>query len=606
MKASLRSASLLALLLILTLLFTSCAIPTIPGADGKNGLSAYEIAKNHGFTGTEEEWLASLKGETGAQGAQGEQGEQGEPGQQGQQGIQGPQGEPGQQGQQGIQGPQGEPGQQGQQGIQGPQGEPGQQGQQGEPGPQGATGQQGPQGEPGKDGADGTLVTELDVTFVQGTVNSLGVEADNANRIRSDFIAADSVTKVACNTGFSLWVYYYDSNKVYKSLDQGTNYKGYTELAISATGYIRLVAVNSANISTAITPEADVGAKVFTDPLKKPIQDALDKLGITTSPSSPSSTFGGTFGLPLSFLNDGSRNIAAMSDATWVGDLYVGFTSTESDDLSTTKPGLMKVYGFSAGYDKAATSYKAIYHKFGHCNAVDYSPYNDALILGNGSGLYNLEGKIFIIPNFSALLASDEHGASKENPWTLENSGAIVIDCTGMGLGTKFNVIWGELNGTKHNIAYLITAEMQTAPYNGVGDNGTVRRLLLGLGETALDKGTAIQGTAAGEFNGTFKILDTYTLEGTGYDECGQGACYYNGEIISAIGHDGLRRWHMRLSDGKITYTEYWQKTYKDDGTVVSGTVAEERTNASSVCVKDGILFFGVTNVGIMAYELGR
>lgn len=48
-----------------------------PGADGK---SAYEIAVEHGFEGTEEEWLESLKGEKGDPGEQGEKGEKGEPG----------------------------------------------------------------------------------------------------------------------------------------------------------------------------------------------------------------------------------------------------------------------------------------------------------------------------------------------------------------------------------------------------------------------------------------------------------------------------------------------------------------------------------------------
>lgn len=63
-----------------------------------NGYSAYELALQHGYTGTEEEWLASLKGEQGEQGMQGEQG------------IQGPQGEQGIQGPQGPQGPQGSDG----------------------------------------------------------------------------------------------------------------------------------------------------------------------------------------------------------------------------------------------------------------------------------------------------------------------------------------------------------------------------------------------------------------------------------------------------------------------------------------------------------------
>lgn len=48
-----------------------------------SGLSAYDIAKDNGFVGTEEAWFASLKGERGAKGEQGEpgiQGVQGEPG----------------------------------------------------------------------------------------------------------------------------------------------------------------------------------------------------------------------------------------------------------------------------------------------------------------------------------------------------------------------------------------------------------------------------------------------------------------------------------------------------------------------------------------------
>lgn len=41
------------------------------GPQGEPGASAYEIAVENGFRGTEEEWLASLKGETGAPGKDG-------------------------------------------------------------------------------------------------------------------------------------------------------------------------------------------------------------------------------------------------------------------------------------------------------------------------------------------------------------------------------------------------------------------------------------------------------------------------------------------------------------------------------------------------------
>ena len=68
------------------------------------GYSAYEIAVQHGYTGTEEEWLASLKGDKGDQGIQGIQGPKGDKGDTGESGPQGIQGI------QGIQGPKGDTG----------------------------------------------------------------------------------------------------------------------------------------------------------------------------------------------------------------------------------------------------------------------------------------------------------------------------------------------------------------------------------------------------------------------------------------------------------------------------------------------------------------
>lgn len=83
---------------------------------GDPGSSAYEIAVENGFTGTETEWLASLKGEKGDQGEQGIQGEKGDTGSQGLQGIQGPKGE------KGDTGAKGEPGIQGADGAKGESG----------------------------------------------------------------------------------------------------------------------------------------------------------------------------------------------------------------------------------------------------------------------------------------------------------------------------------------------------------------------------------------------------------------------------------------------------------------------------------------------------
>lgn len=73
-----------------------------------NTRTAYEIAVAHGFVGSEEEWLASLKGEAGPAGPAGEQGERGPQGERGEAGPEGPQGDTGPEG---PAGPKGEDGQ---------------------------------------------------------------------------------------------------------------------------------------------------------------------------------------------------------------------------------------------------------------------------------------------------------------------------------------------------------------------------------------------------------------------------------------------------------------------------------------------------------------
>lgn len=91
-------------------------ISDLSGAQGVQGLSAYQIAVQHGFEGTEDEWLISLKGEKGETGSKGDKGD---PGEKGDTGERGPQGLQGERGLQGVQGEKGE------QGIQGPKGDTG-------------------------------------------------------------------------------------------------------------------------------------------------------------------------------------------------------------------------------------------------------------------------------------------------------------------------------------------------------------------------------------------------------------------------------------------------------------------------------------------------
>lgn len=60
-----------------------------------HGKSAYEVAIDNGFIGTEAQWLASLKGQDGTNGAKGEKGDKGDTGLQGLKGDKGDQGQAG-------------------------------------------------------------------------------------------------------------------------------------------------------------------------------------------------------------------------------------------------------------------------------------------------------------------------------------------------------------------------------------------------------------------------------------------------------------------------------------------------------------------------------
>lgn len=169
------------------------------GLTGADGDSAYQVALDNGFVGTELEWLASLIGPEGPQGDEGPQGIQGETGDTGLTGADGDSayqvaldngfvgtqvawlaslvGPEGPQGDQGVQGIQGVPGEDGSQGVPGNDGAPGEDGLSayqlavadgfvgtlpewleslvGPEGPEGPQGDQGIQGVPGNDGADG-------------------------------------------------------------------------------------------------------------------------------------------------------------------------------------------------------------------------------------------------------------------------------------------------------------------------------------------------------------------------------------------------------------------------------------------------------------------
>ena len=129
---------------------------------GANGKSAYEIAVENGFVGTETEWLASLKGAPGKDGAPGRDGANGAPGRDGTDGRDGVSATHEWNGTTlTITSASGTS-------SANLKGEPGRDGIDGAPGKDGAPGEPGAQGAPGKDGKDG-VTPQLSI----GTVTTL-------------------------------------------------------------------------------------------------------------------------------------------------------------------------------------------------------------------------------------------------------------------------------------------------------------------------------------------------------------------------------------------------------------------------------------------------
>ena len=131
------------------------------GRDGENGASAYEIAVQHGYSGSETAWLESLNGADGAKGDTGAAGAKGEKGDTGATGAKGEKGDKGDPGATGVAGKDGAAGKSAYQ-IAVDNGYPGTEqawlaslkGEKGDKGDTGAAGAKGEKGDPGKDGTD--------------------------------------------------------------------------------------------------------------------------------------------------------------------------------------------------------------------------------------------------------------------------------------------------------------------------------------------------------------------------------------------------------------------------------------------------------------------
>lgn len=159
----------------------------VVGKDGVDGKSAYQIWLDEGNTGTEQDFLNSLKGENGVDGANGKDGEQGPAGKNGEDGADGVSVTHSWSGttlimtsasgttSTNLKGDKGDTGEKGEQGLQGPKGETGATGEKGDKGDKGDTGATGTAGKNGTDGVGISSVTQTTTSSEDGGTNVITV-----------------------------------------------------------------------------------------------------------------------------------------------------------------------------------------------------------------------------------------------------------------------------------------------------------------------------------------------------------------------------------------------------------------------------------------------
>lgn len=274
-----------------------------------------------------------------------------------------------------------------------------------------------------------------------------------------------------------------------------------------------------------------------------------------------------------------------ISDLTFIGQYLCCFSSSND---AHTEYGPLEI--MSVDFEHyALTSYKALFHNFGHCNTVDYCEETDTLILGNGGNSSNTEpNQIYIIKDATSSIL----GAEQSTNISLANV-ALVIDINDAGLdwGKQLNVCWAYANHGRHDLAFAISNS---------GNIQTIRLILLGRGQNELDYGTII-AAEDDEFNGTFSILNTWTRA---YESsiANQGTQYYKGHLYEAYGHGKIAFDKMTLLNDGSTHSNFVTNP------VFDGTGTEVWFDPEGCAIKDGVLFSGTMEVqsGSYPYELRK
>lgn len=224
-------------------------------------------------------------------------------------------------------------------------------------------------------------------------------------------------------------------------------------------------------------------------------------------------------------------------------------------------------------------------HLLGHSNSVDYSPETDALITYASDGTYPAI-RLYQHPDFSSLLSPSDPGCVTIS---LHNSGGT--------MNGSAAVCFGEAP----NIAYFMEGVYTTGTI--VNPVRNIYKILLGMGSNDLSAsgyGTFISGKADNEYNGTCKVIKTYTGEIIPGLHCFSNAnslwtvqgMQFNGFLYVAYGTAGNNNLKIALNDnaGKYVVVDNLHFEVLDlDGTVI-------KCEPEMLAFKNGKMYCGVSN----------
>ena len=243
--------------------------------------------------------------------------------------------------------------------------------------------------------------------------------------------------------------------------------------------------------------------------------------------------------------------VHAASSLTFMGDRLLMFTPSNDQHTTYAFLGIFR-YNFDT---LELTLERSIRHNFGHANTVDYCEKNDTLVLGNGGGSGNTEpDQIYIIEDFSDKLST----VSDNGNMNLYNVAKIIdLDDLGLDWGKQVNVCWAGGNSGAYD---------QVIAFSNDGTTQTFRLLQLGKGSNDLGTGTLLT-VGANEFNGTFKVLSTWS-RAYNTSIANNDTQLYGGVLYEISGHTGI---HVSkdefIEDGTMISRRQRNKVYDSAGT---------------------------------------